>query len=809
MKPATPEATPAAEVAAPSEGVIIQDMGAREELRRSALEKHGMEQLKEAQKSERNGDFKNAVKLYEESLKYITDRPEMKAQRKKARDGLASSFYGWADDLRRQRDFDQAAEKARTALVHGHPDAQKLLQRIDKEKSAKAVTGPVAEERRWDEPQYKQQEATIDQLLKRGRQQMLVGEYDSARQSFESVLASDPENTEAIRMMTKMGNKKYDRATMELEATRADMMADVRKTWNPRDYGLSSTVAGGEMQAPVAKPIGMDERGKILKKMENIRIPELDFRQANINDVVAFLQEASVEYDTTSGANERKGVNIILHLGETRAAAPTGDQKKDVFAEAIGGNATGGAEIPLITFSARDITLLEALKLVAKVANLKYRIEGSVVMIVPANAPEGEILIRMYNVLPTVVERFRAMHQELGKGAKQGADFNAPAVEAGGGGNEGAEWKDLLGGMGMKWPEGSSISYVGSIGKLVVANTADNLTVFEQILSVLNVVPSQIEIESRFVEVAQTDLDALGFEWLLNDNWEMAYRAGQTGPLGGQQRIEMPANAVGGGFTRGMRFAGGLPVPAGGTAITDDILHIRSVLTNPELELALHALQQSGHADLLSAPKVTTKSGSEASIKVVTEYIYPTSYDIQPGTQAQNNGVLGNAVAAPVGPIVTPQDFQTREVGVILTVMPEVSPEGQMINLTMTPEVVSEPDWHDYGYDVQVGNATQHIPLNQPFFHTRTVSTSIQIYNNATVVMGGMITEKRTDANDKIPFLGDVPLVGRLFRSKYDSSEKRNLLIFVTARLVDPAGRPLKKPEDGGMPMIKTSNASP
>jgi general secretion pathway protein D len=55
--------------------------------------------------------------------------------------------------------------------------------------------------------------------------------------------------------------------------------------------------------------------------------------------------------------------------------------------------------------------------------------------------------------------------------------------------------------------------------------------------------------------------------------------------------------------------------------------------------------------------------------------------------------------------------------------------------------------------------------------------------------MGGMINENRVNIDDRIPFLGDLPIIGRLFRSNAEKSEKRNLLVFVTARLVDPAGR--------------------
>jgi general secretion pathway protein D len=84
------------------------------------------------------------------------------------------------------------------------------------------------------------------------------------------------------------------------------------------------------------------------------------------------------------------------------------------------------------------------------------------------------------------------------------------------------------------------------------------------------------------------------------------------------------------------------------------------------------------------------------------------------------------------------------------------------------------------------------LPMEQPFFHVRSVETALSVYNGATVVMGGLITEDRKTMEDKIPFLGDLPYIGRLFRSRSEQSVKRNLLVFVTARLVDPAGRVVK-----------------
>ena len=71
-------------------------------------------------------------------------------------------------------------------------------------------------------------------------------------------------------------------------------------------------------------------------------------------------------------------------------------------------------------------------------------------------------------------------------------------------------------------------------------------------------------------------------------------------------------------------------------------------------------------------------------------------------------------------------------------------------------------------------------------------------------MMGGMISEVRIDVHDKVPFFGDIPIIGRFFRSDYEQSEKRNLLIFVTARLVNPAGMPIKSTADISETIQKT-----
>jgi general secretion pathway protein D len=493
------------------------------------------------------------------------------------------------------------------------------------------------------------------------------------------------------------------------------------------------------------------------------------------------------------------------------AAAPAPAPAEDAFPAAEAPAAEGaGAPIPLVTFSARYISLLEALNIVTKVAGLKYRIESSVVMIVPLDTPEDVLIHGMYDVLPTFIEKVTAVAESggAGGGAAGGGVGEFRAMDGTAVSTDRGDLKDVFTQLGVPWPKGSQIRHLPAIGKLNVVNTPDNIALFEGILAVLNVVPSQIEIEARFVEIRQTDSDSLGIEWLLNADWNLLQKKGQEHlPLNQRELIRMNANANSGGFTKGNRYVSDANLPQSvtffdsmvgsvgtGASVADELFTLSGILTDPQLSMVLHALEQKGNADVLSAPKVTTQSGAEATIKVVTEYIYPTEYTVTPIT-----GTTGTSGTSTImGGIVEPGGFETREVGVILTVVPEVTPDGSMINLTMSPQVVGDPVWHDYGSTYTDGTTTQRMKMEMPFFHTRTITTSISIFNGATVVMGGMITENRNDVEDKIPFLGDIPLLGRLFTSRMEHAEKNNLLIFVTARQVDPAGRVLKR--SSGLP---------
>jgi general secretion pathway protein D len=738
--------------------------------------------------------YSEAAALYQQVLNGLPVRPENNADRDQASKGLSEAQFYVINSLVAQDRLQEALTMAEAANKRD-PENRKL------EKSLTSVQEEIADQadrekrmaqeaakRPGNAPEFQAQRGRVNDLIRQGRSFLSSGDYKRAADCFKSALSIDPENKSAMRWLEETGERRYDSSTVERKATAATMISDARDTWNPRDYKY---IAPPDKATTTNAPADQD----LVKKMNDIMIPEIEFRQANIHDVVDFLVKASIAEDTTTDNPRDKGVNIILNLGGSAGSSPVAPSS-DPFATtpAPGASSPSISGVPEITFTARYISLFQAIKIITSVAGLKYRVEGKIVMIVPMDAPEGDIEHKWYSVEPTFIDIINKGAGEGGGGdtglGVVGADLNTRV--SGGRGDIEAYFK----GLGVEFPKGSSVQYQQSIGKLIVANTARNLSLIERILQEINVVPKQVEIEARFVEVNQSDLEELGFEWLLNDNWEVLTKKGAGAMPGGGERIQIAKNSDANGFTSGLRFFGqqdaGTLTPAVGGSV-GSMMKIQSVLTNPDISLILHALERNGNADVLSAPKVTTRSGSEATIRVVTEYIYPTEFDIRSGSDLVGSGSSSTATQPVEAKVVAlPQNFETREVGVILSVIPEVSPEGNMINLNMRPEVVSDPTWKEYGVTLTSSSGDYQVSMPQPFFQRRAVETQISIYDGATVVMGGLITEKIVTINDKIPFLGDIPLIGFLFRNKGTQSEKRNLLIFVTARLVDPAGKPIR-----------------
>ena len=172
----------------------------------------------------------------------------------------------------------------------------------------------------------------------------------------------------------------------------------------------------------------------------------------------------------------------------------------------------------------------------------------------------------------------------------------------------------------------------------------------------------------------------------------------------------------------------------------------------------------------------------KTSVRVLTLCLTAVLLAVSTPAQAQLvTGGVGN-------PAITPNQQQI-EVGPVLDVIPVVLSDGYTVNLTLIPSLTEFS-----GYDpsptipgINVANVVM-VPTILPHFTVRQVVTTVNIWDNQTVVLGGLISSSVQSTKDKIPVLGDLPLLGRLFQSQTKTSVKKNLMIFVTATIVDPAG---------------------
>jgi general secretion pathway protein D len=183
-----------------------------------------------------------------------------------------------------------------------------------------------------------------------------------------------------------------------------------------------------------------------------------------------------------------------------------------------------------------------------------------------------------------------------------------------------------------------------------------------------------------------------------------------------------------------------------------------TTLSIPAFGIALNALQSNSAVNILSTPNILTTDNEEASIVVGRNIPFPVS------TGRDNNN----------NPIVS---FQREDVAITLKVTPQIN-ESNYVTLTVFQEV-QEVEEDSQGLDVsQAGFITSK----------RSADTTVVVQDNQTVVIGGLISSTDTEVETKVPLLGDIPLLGRLFRGKRISARKSNLLIFLTPHVISESG---------------------
>ena len=369
-------------------------------------------------------------------------------------------------------------------------------------------------------------------------------------------------------------------------------------------------------------------------------------------------------------------------------------------------------------------------------------------------------------------------------------------------------------------------------GTLMVRASLQDLDVVEQAIEVLNMPAQQMVIEARIAEFTQEDSRALGFDWWMGHvrafDRKVDFTPGTAPSLVPTDPSVNPALPFSNGIFPGPGPAGtgvGGPGAVAPSATDNKLTHgltpvglplatFTGILTDPQFRLVIRAIENRGGVDLLACPKITTQSGRQAQIKAVDIKYVVTDLEIDQtagGGGYYGGGAVpgGGGGAGVVGSLIYPIT-EPMEVGPTLDVIPYISADGYTIQMTLIPTLKEFLGYDDPGAFVaqvqSVGGAGAATPLISPTplpkFRLRQVVTSAVVWDGQTVVLGGLISEDVQKVKDKVPVLGDLPLLGRLFRNESNTTKKKNLAIFVTPTIIDPAGNRYHTDEE--MPFAKS-----
>jgi general secretion pathway protein D len=640
------------------------------------------------------------------------------------------------------------------------------------------ISDPYAQDINEISPDYVAQSKIIRDLTARARAQFLAGDYGGASSTFKEVEARDANNAEAKSFQLRIAQILGAIHQQNHYKTRGQMLTEVDQGWErPKVFDVSSG------------PVGPEETDNtIQRKMNSIVIPQVNFSGMELTRVIESLSELSAEYDP-----ERIGVNIVPLFNASE-------------------------KNPQVSISLRNLSLDRILQFVTQQVSFSYDVGSDAVTVAPSDSNDGvsTTSTEFFPISRATVIRLTGFRDSGGSSSSVSSDpFATPSASASFGGSSGDDELQALQNFfqraGVNFEiAGASLAFDGE--QLIVTQTRRNLERMRTILRNYNEV-KQVEIEAKFLEVSQSDLDEVGFDWTLTKGTSTVFQTGQSRNLNdafgvGQEsaaiRIKAPEVLITSGFTvtgtlEGIDTTVAAPSPQtpGTLDLATEVLagtFAKGFNLNGayNLDLAIRALSRKTGSDLMSAPKLTVLSGKRATITVAQELRYPESYgDMESTVSSSNSG--GSAISITAG---TPQDFVTRNVGVEMTVTPNVE-NDDTISLLLEPRVTEFEGFVEYGGPsvALAAGTTVTVPAGffQPVFSIREISTEVTIFDGATVVMGGLTREEVKTISDKVPVLGDIPGLGRLFRSEGETRQKRNLLIFVTANLVSPGGSPARQ----------------
>ena len=725
------------------------------------------ETLDLAEKLYTAGEWKHAQAKFRLVMAESKGLPYASGYYRRAQLGAAKSLAGEALDMERVGKTGEAAILMKQAEELDPENRALSIQAANLQEKSVLQGGAVVTNTVVTE-ELLTQTADIKKLLTLADQLTETGQYRVARERLNDVLRIDPYNQAARAKIEILEKKRLLIADTRYRASREKALAEVTEAWLPPPPAKvdarrmrSSGVASGSNAA------------EVLKALSSITIPEVVFNEKPIREAVEELQRLSEQNDPN-----HKGLNFVLRL-------PTKTEGKE------------DPEGATVSLELQNVSLQTAVKYLCEqvrgIDKLRSEVEENAVLLLPVTETGGQLETRSYNLPPSLLAN-------IGNTETDPQKLGDQLLE-----NIGAD---------VKIADAKAVCF-RETGRLVVRNTPNELNKIEQRLRDAQGEPPQrqFEVETKFLQFTENDVKNFTFNLQVDGSSAIPPAPGQPG------QIYVPGSASGG--TDGLRGTAGLS-PGGASALAlqslldptypqyaSNQVGVNATVFGKGFAAMLQLLQNAIGRDLVASPRVTLPDGKQSKIVICREMYYPTSYT-QPTVPNNDQGV-GAGFILPSNPT----GFEPRNIGVTLEVKGESTSIPKAVDLDFSNLLVEDFEgFVNYGANIATvsfgqgptttGSVTVvdpvSVPIGQapylvPIFSKRSLQTRIRLLDGETVGMGGLIADSIQKVEDKVPGLGDVPLVGRLFRSEVSQKIKSNLVIFCTLRIIKPDGT-LAFPDD-------------
>ena len=532
-------------------------------------------------------------------------------------------------------------------------------------------------------------------------------------------------------------------------------------------------------------PVDVQQQGsKVVIRTLGNKIPAHLIRRLNVNDFATPVSSVDAYNDGSNGVitiqsagsyeymayqAENKLTVSLKRPAENKLARPGGSQsytgKKisldfqdievrrvlQLLADFTGINMVAADTVQgNITLRLKDVPWDQALDIILKTKNLDKRRNGSVIWIAPvtelikAEEDEAKALAQSVKLAPLQTEYVQlnyAKATDIEKLIVQGKNSNTSSGGSAGGG------VDTLGdSVGSLLSPRGTISTDPRTNTLIINDTSQKIDQIRKMIDLLDVSVKQVMVEARIVRATTDFTKEMGVKWgilsqgVTRNNDLLVGGSDQTlwdlrdPDDDGKYTINRPDNL---NVDLGVTAPGASKIAFGLISLSDFML-----------DLELSALQADGYGEVISTPKVLTADKQKAKVSSGQQIPYQTT------------STAGGASTATT---------EFKDALLSLDVTPSITPDGKVqMQLNITS-------------DSRGGVA----PNGEVILNKNEINTNVLVDNGETVVLGGIFEQETSNTQTKVPFFGDIPYLGRLFRKDAKMENKRELLIFVTPRIVN------------------------